>query len=163
MAVAGDGRLRWFCRASERAALPTACAHHHTRLRCSNQVKEEYLACLKEHGNDTEPCRHLAKRYLECRMERCVARAMVDCCRAGASCLRRSSPRPPHPPLGPAPAPRCCSNLMAQQDLKQLGFREGEADAPPPSNTQPKAQQQPPSDERRPESAGFIAGTKRFN
>ena len=34
------------------------------------QVKERYLACLKEHANQAEECRDLAKAYLECRMER---------------------------------------------------------------------------------------------
>jgi len=27
-----------------------------------------YMACLKEHKNRSEPCRHLSKGYLECRM-----------------------------------------------------------------------------------------------
>ena len=35
------------------------------------QVKEQYLACLKEHANQAEACRELAKTYLECRMARC--------------------------------------------------------------------------------------------
>ena len=35
------------------------------------QVKEQYLACLKEHANQAEACRELAKIYLECRMDRC--------------------------------------------------------------------------------------------
>ncbi|KAK9839854.1 hypothetical protein WJX81_006333 [Elliptochloris bilobata] len=56
-------------------------------------VKEQYLACLKEHANQAEGCRELAKAYLECRMER---------------------------------------NLMAKQDLSELGFRAGEA-APAPA------------------------------
>ncbi len=28
------------------------------------------MACLKQHGNQAESCRSLAKHYLECRMER---------------------------------------------------------------------------------------------
>ena len=35
------------------------------------QVKEQYLACLKEHASQAEACRELAKTYLECRMDRC--------------------------------------------------------------------------------------------
>ena len=31
------------------------------------------MACLREHGNEAESCRSIAKRYLECRMERCAA------------------------------------------------------------------------------------------
>jgi len=36
---------------------------------------EEYMACLKQHGSVAEQCRPLAKRYFECRMERCAAAA----------------------------------------------------------------------------------------
>ncbi|BDA49579.1 probable cytochrome c oxidase assembly protein COX19 [Coccomyxa sp. Obi] len=34
------------------------------------QVKEEYMQCLKSNKSQAEPCRKLAKAYLECRMER---------------------------------------------------------------------------------------------
>ena len=37
----------------------------------AQQVKEDYLACLKQHNNDAEKCREVAKLYLECRMDRC--------------------------------------------------------------------------------------------
>lgn len=37
------------------------------------QIKEQYLHCLKQHGQDTEACRDLAKEYLKCRMDRCGA------------------------------------------------------------------------------------------
>jgi hypothetical protein len=30
------------------------------------------MQCLKEHGNDAEGCREVAKAYLKCRMERWV-------------------------------------------------------------------------------------------
>ncbi|KAL3210847.1 hypothetical protein MRX96_052117, partial [Rhipicephalus microplus] len=30
----------------------------------------KYLLCLKDHDGSAEPCRHLAKDYLECRMNR---------------------------------------------------------------------------------------------
>lgn len=33
-------------------------------------VKEEYMACLKDHQNDASACTRLARRYLECRMDR---------------------------------------------------------------------------------------------
>lgn len=78
------------------------------------KVKEAYMHCLKQHQQDTESCQHLAKRYLECRMDR---------------------------------------NLMAKQDLKDLGFSETD------SNTPRAPSQQQVEDDRR--SAGFIAGTNR--
>jgi len=33
-------------------------------------AKEDYLRCLKEHGNEAELCRDVAKKYLECRMNK---------------------------------------------------------------------------------------------
>ncbi|KAL6972775.1 hypothetical protein U1Q18_026948 [Sarracenia purpurea var. burkii] len=32
--------------------------------------KKEYLNCLKSAGHKSEKCRHLSKKYLECRMEK---------------------------------------------------------------------------------------------
>ena len=32
-------------------------------------VKEEYMACLKDHQHDTSACTRLARKYLECRMD----------------------------------------------------------------------------------------------
>ena len=32
------------------------------------QVKEKYMACLKQHANDSAKCMAVAKGYLECRM-----------------------------------------------------------------------------------------------
>ncbi len=49
---------------------PTKLKTHCARL---VQVKEQYLACLKENASQAEGCRELAKTYLECRMERCLA------------------------------------------------------------------------------------------
>lgn len=80
------------------------------------QLKEQYLECLREHGNDSDGCRDLAKEYLKCRMER---------------------------------------NLMAKQDLKDLGFAEGDAPSPAPA---PKADKE----KRRMETEGYLAGMKRF-
>ncbi|XP_074579662.1 uncharacterized protein LOC141836141 [Curcuma longa] len=51
--------------------------------------KKEYIACLKSSGYQSETCRHLSKKYLQCRMER---------------------------------------NLMAKQDLSELGFRNTTSD-----------------------------------
>jgi len=36
----------------------------------SVNVKEDYLACLKQHSNNAEKCQEVAKLYLECRMDR---------------------------------------------------------------------------------------------
>lgn len=44
---------------------------------------------------------------------------------------------------------------MAKQDLRDLGFAEGEAPAP----TKPKQQDKP---KRRLETEGYLAGMKRF-
>ena len=33
---------------------------------------QTYLDCLRKNGNNSTPCRHLNKDYLECRMNRCV-------------------------------------------------------------------------------------------
>jgi len=44
---------------------------------------------------------------------------------------------------------------MAKQDLRDLGFAEGEAPAPKPA---PK----PKAEKRRIESEGYLAGMKRF-
>ncbi|KAI3777835.1 hypothetical protein L1987_47638 [Smallanthus sonchifolius] len=49
-----------------------------------DQAKKEYISCLKTSGHKSEICRHLSKKYLECRMEK---------------------------------------NLMAKQDMSELGFR----------------------------------------
>ncbi|CAN7053158.1 unnamed protein product [Brassica rapa subsp. trilocularis] len=45
--------------------------------------KKEYLGCLKSSANKSEQCRHLSKKYLQCRMAK---------------------------------------NLMAKQDMSELGF-----------------------------------------
>lgn len=50
------------------------CLRFHTCLQKgisgAHQVKEEYMQCLKSSNSQAEPCRKLAKAYLECRMER---------------------------------------------------------------------------------------------
>ncbi|MCD7448154.1 hypothetical protein HAX54_038710 [Datura stramonium] len=51
--------------------------------------KKEYLNCLKSAGHKSEECRHLSRKYLECRMEK---------------------------------------NLMAKQDMSELGFKTVDAE-----------------------------------
>lgn len=34
------------------------------------QEKIEYISCLKSSGNNSEKCRHLSKKYLQCRMDK---------------------------------------------------------------------------------------------
>lgn len=36
------------------------------------QYMQSYLDCLRKNTNNSTPCRHLNKDYLECRMARCV-------------------------------------------------------------------------------------------
>ncbi|KAF4622964.1 hypothetical protein D9613_001680 [Agrocybe pediades] len=36
---------------------------------CSEKMKM-YMACLKENGSTSTPCRHLSKDYLDCRMDK---------------------------------------------------------------------------------------------
>ena len=35
-----------------------------------------YMACLKEHGSTSTPCRALSREYLDCRMQRFVTRCL---------------------------------------------------------------------------------------
>lgn len=44
-----------------------------------SQVADAYLACLKVHDKNAGECKVLAKRYLECRMERCVRLLPAGC------------------------------------------------------------------------------------
>ncbi|CAI7782685.1 unnamed protein product [Closterium sp. NIES-54] len=34
------------------------------------EVMREYMECLKQHGNQSDKCRDIAKKYLQCRMDR---------------------------------------------------------------------------------------------
>ncbi|CAI5504237.1 unnamed protein product [Closterium sp. Naga37s-1] len=52
------------------------------------EVMREYMECLKQHGNQSDKCRDIAKKYLQCRMDR---------------------------------------NLMAPQNLSELGFGSAQA------------------------------------
>lgn len=82
------------------------------------EVQQQYMACLKEHGGDAEACQAVAKRYLQCRMER---------------------------------------NLMAQQDLKELGFAERRAAAAGQAQSDSNSKEQ-----QRKEATGFTAGLSKF-
>ena len=86
-------------RPGERSVGQQACHLAGCCSLASEQIKEQYLECLKEHGSDAEACRDLAKAYLQCRMERCArarwagwrglrwAACSEDCrCRARLSC-----------------------------------------------------------------------------
>lgn len=61
--------------AAQPPCLEDLCHGYSLREECRTQVMEEYMACLKQHGSVAEQCRPLAKRYFECRMERCAAAA----------------------------------------------------------------------------------------
>lgn len=63
-----------------------------------------------------------------------------------------AQPAAPPPALASLPP---CSNLMAKQDLRDLGFAEGDAPAPA---QQPKEKKE----KRRLETEGYLAGMKRF-
>ena len=45
-----------------------------------------YTACLRDAGGATERCKHLSKKYLECRMSKCV------CLSAGGRVCRSALP-----------------------------------------------------------------------
>mmetsp|Transcript_25343 Transcript_25343/g.70897 ORF Transcript_25343/g.70897 Transcript_25343/m.70897 type:complete len:117 (-) Transcript_25343:220-570(-) len=55
---------------------------------------------------------------------------------------------------------RMARNLMAPQDLRELGFKEGDDDgkSSSPASVQPSKEKADPS----PEEKGFVAGLKRF-
>lgn len=82
-------------------------------------VKEDYMKCLKEHAGDASACTDLARRYLECRMEK---------------------------------------NLMAQQDLKELGFLSNQRLEKEHESSPSSAKE---SDRQRKER-GFVAGLAKF-
>ena len=81
---------------------------------CKN-MKDTYMTCLKDNSGAAEPCKELAKLYLECRMDK---------------------------------------NLMAQQDLRELGFNEVDRESRVPLK--------PREDARSKEQRGFVAGVAQF-
>ena len=95
------------------------------------QIQEHYMACLKDNKNDAAACQELAKSYLNCRMDRCRR-----CC----SCQLPPSAWPSAVP---------CRNLMARQDLQELGLRD--------KATQQQAAE---SETDRKRQKGFVAGVR---
>ena len=95
------------------------------------------MACLKDASYATEGCRHLSKRYLECRMSRRAA-AVARC---GAQALTSG---------------RLRRGLMAEEDLSKLGFTPGEAAQQAAKQQAAKAAE----DARATEKAGFVAGLR---
>ncbi|KAK9821061.1 hypothetical protein WJX74_007551 [Apatococcus lobatus] len=75
------------------------------------QVKEEYLACLKEQKGAADNCKQVAQQYLQCRMDR---------------------------------------NLMARQEMSELGFGRSQKAEPGSAET---------PEERK--KTGFVAGLPR--
>ena len=101
------------------------------------QAMAAYMACLKDASYATEGCRHLSKRYLECRMSRRAA-AVARC---GAQALTSG---------------RLRRGLMAEEDLSKLGFTPGEAAQQAAKQQAAKAAE----DARATEKAGFVAGLR---
>ena len=97
------------------------------------------MACLKDASYATVGCRHLSKRYLECRMSKCGA--------------PRARPRS----AGADAAPLARRGLMAEEDLSKLGFTAGEA---APKQQQQAAAKAAAADARAAEKAGFVAGLR---
>ena len=144
------------------------------------QISQQYLACLKENANDAAKCRELSKLYLQCRMDRLVSRTA-----AKVPAGRNAGPRGctfsdrwmtdmtarslQHDSSSFELSMRyshklsmefrghavCCRNLMAKQDLKELGFRtEG------PQQTAAAQPSRPDSNADK-QKQGFIAGVRR--
>ncbi len=157
------------------------CMHMHhmqltMKLTCATtQVSQNYLACLKENAGDASKCRELSKLYLQCRMDRYE--------QLPSACQTPTPPSNVHDVKGTLnnchPAQLCTSpkfacgadatfasgpqhsakaftrhrNLMAKQDLKELGFR---------TEQQPTAAQTSSSDiNADKQKQGFIAGMRR--
>ncbi|GLU22279.1 hypothetical protein SLE2022_383670 [Rubroshorea leprosula] len=58
------GNRGWRPVPSERDVFPLDHMHQ-----CDPE-KKGYIGCLNSSGNNSEKCRHLSKKYLECRMKR---------------------------------------------------------------------------------------------
>ena len=86
----------------------------HQYLPLCLQLKDEYLACLKANGGKAEACTAASKRYLECRMERCG----LPMARHGWSSDFSVLPRELNKTTS------AYRNLMAPQDLKDLGYKD---------------------------------------
>ena len=81
------------------------------------QVKEEYLECLKAHQAEGEACQGVAKRYLECRMERNLM-AKQDLSTLGFSSARDAA-------AAAAAAPAEAGSGAAEKRKESTGFVAG--------------------------------------
>ncbi|KAG5523468.1 hypothetical protein RHGRI_035315 [Rhododendron griersonianum] len=79
-------------------------------MRLCDLEKKEYISCLKSAGHNSDKCRNFSKKYLECRMEKLGKEKVA--------------------PVGTASCRAEGRNLMAKQDMSELGFgREGDVEA----------------------------------
>ena len=76
------------------------------------QIQNEYMACLKAEKNDAAACQDLAKAYLNCRMDRSGNMVWLCFCAPKLRLQYR------------ADTVAAARNLMARQDLQELGLRE---------------------------------------
>lgn len=124
------------------------------------QVSQDYLACLKTNAGEASKCRDLSKLYLQCRMERYIA-AMSDCSaygiwlyipgKQGYNLLHLCNVlKGTHFQCETLLHNR--RNLMAQQDLKELGFRQDSDKPVLPGKEAPKPDKH---------KQGFVAGIQR--
>lgn len=135
------------------------------------------MACLREQGHQAESCRSLAKAYLECRMERCASPACIRGCNEGSLCCGTVTIASVHLTVllcrilrhsGQGCVHCACRNLMAQQDLKELGFRnndratnEGGSKHEQQSGVSEERGSQQGADANERKRQGFIAGIRR--
>ena len=122
-------------------------------MSAATQVSQDYLACLKDNTGDASKCRDLSKLYLQCRMDRCfytetLLLQLLDWtlneALAFAQLLQCAEFK----------TVLCYRNLMAKQDLKELGFRSEDK---PQSATQTKSLDSNTDKQKQ----GFIAGMRR--
>ncbi|RYR79021.1 hypothetical protein Ahy_A01g003886 [Arachis hypogaea] len=78
--------------------------------------KKEYLGCLKTAGHQSEKCRDFSKKYLQCRMEKSLATWEIFAENFTKERWNLTSHNP--------------KNLMAKQDLAELGFKERNGETP---------------------------------
>ncbi|KAG5523461.1 hypothetical protein RHGRI_035315 [Rhododendron griersonianum] len=82
-------------------------------MRLCDLEKKEYISCLKSAGHKSDKCRNFSKKYLECRMEKLVSFGKEKVAPVGIASCRAEG-----------------RNLMAKQDMSELGFgREGDVEA----------------------------------
>ncbi|KAF5950247.1 hypothetical protein HYC85_012240 [Camellia sinensis] len=87
--------------------------------------KKEYINCLKYGGHKSEKCRHFSKTYLECRMEK-VKRSWEEAYLEPTSEIYlHSLDIDKITVLNLQKLKLQKSNLMAKQDMSELGFGKG--------------------------------------